>query len=670
MAELQTNGIDKSLWELKPFFTVDYESDSELLEWALGVFEAFESSNLYSVRRALTFNNLLRYKGYYQSDPFFRGNTLVANGQNPKSMTPRLIGNHTQDLVEQKISKLTKIPLNTICVPASNEYEDKIDSIIVSKVISSYKYESQYELHWPRHLRRGIIAGESFILHEWDKHRKQVGTKLVWPLDIHLFPSLSYRDCPGVLIKDYVHVEKLKADYPDVAKDITATTELSSFNSSSLNQDLLPDHALVLKFYFKDCSELPNGAYFSCTPTTILDSPQECPIPADGLEFAESGNLPLCRLTDVDIEDELHGWSSMNNINPLQNLYDKILTLMARNVFLTCQPKILVPKGGINILSMGNDASVVEYGGAVPPTIATYQPFTQDVFAFWNAIENLMEKTFGIFSSSRGAPPPGTRATSSLLFWDEQEEERQQTVRRKLENFVVEDERKILALMAAHMKKGDKKLIRTLGADKKWYAMEFDPAVFAKPYTVRPQNSSALPDNKYARIRTLSEIRQLAPNAFPEAQFLEAIDFGQHEKALDYARVAVMAAQAENEQLMLGKEIEDPEIYEDLYNHWLEHAKFFQHREFKMLPKKIQDRAIKHMKATEYLMMEQAKQNPLFSQRILTLEAYPLFFVQSDSSQIPKAPVMPMAPELAKTPAPAGLGGEGGEGQQGAGGAF
>ena len=683
---------------IPPISSVDWDKDEDVIKYAFDTFETLEDEA--TSRRDWQRDNLCRYKGFYsQYEPVVGGAGKLNSGVQ-RNKWPRIVINHTRDLVDKKVAKSTKVKVTSDVLPTNDEGADKIASQVAKKVLTTVDYAHDAEGMRARLARRAIIFGEAYEGVFWDEdagdvdpdyvtktkkgedipeldERDQpvmdadgnityvsilprvgdVRRRLIENDDILLIPGPrpSLDSVPGCIIKEYIHVFELRAKYPDLASKIEASNDLSRFNVNTLEDTVMKEHVLVLHFYFKTSRLLPKGLYFSVCHDTLLEEVQPNPIPYSRLlDNCETGNLPFSRITDIDIEGSLHGWSSMHDLNTIQNQYDKITSLISRNIFLFCHPKWIVPRGGASYTQLANGSFIVESSGPFQPTLATYTAVTQEVFAYWEALEAKMEKIFSIFQISRGESPTGARSASQLMIYDEQEEESRLPFRKKLEHHVTSIDSKTLAIISHKYTDEDERLIQIVGENKDWLIEPFEVEDLRKDYVIRVRPINGLPEAKYPRIRTLIELQQMSA-ASPEGplmsrdEFLEAIDYGQHEKFISYGRMAVLTAQAENELLLKGDDIDPSQRYEELITHWRTHAKLFQGFGFRKLPKEWQENAKKHMLGTEMQMYVHAADNPTFKAQLFGLTSFPMFYEQPPIV----GPSMGM-PDTATPPAPMG----------------
>jgi hypothetical protein len=142
------------------------------------------------------------------------------------------------------------------------------------------------------------------------------------------------------------------------------------------------------------------------------------------------------------------------------------------------------------------------------------------------------------------------------------------------------------------------------------------------------QNSSSLPDSKALRTQFVMDMGKNFPNQFPPEQVAEMLDLGQSEKMMDLAGAAARAAEDENEMILDGKYVPDPEMQESLIIHWRVHLSAIQDIGFKIrLDPAIKQGMISHIAATEMLMVNMAVKNPAFAQKLLAeCPQFPVFY--------------------------------------------
>lgn len=661
-----------------PLWTIDTKSDSELLKWGKRAAQAL--TEIHQSRQFMMRTMACAYRGYYYRKEPVSGEKRAFRRDEKRPEFSRVVTHHILSLVEQKVAMQVKYKPETEPYPFSQETKDKYAAICAKKFLKSCKDANKVDLLWPKFIRRAVVCGQAFILPEWDPYigdkdgnkvrqvsyvgpddasfkvdvpqrKGDIRIKFPQAENVYLFPATDAESCDGLMVVEYVDVWKLRAEYPHLKDEIIATRDLWDFDYNSLEENTLNNHVAVATFYVKPSRVCDAGIMFKMTPEVILteskddDYVQDLPIPREGTECFEFGNIPIIRLVDDEFDGDVNGVPSITRIARQGELYDSLTTQFAMNIAMYCQPKYKFRKGSCQVQQLANIPGLfVEFTDDKGPELMVNNALTQDQFLYRDSVLSNMEKTFGVFSVSRGSPPPGTRATSQLYFYDEQEQQLNAPFKRKFDSAVESLDTFLLAHMGEHYTGDEERVVHILGQDNKWMAETLDTSVLKKRYTIRVKAGSNLPDSKSARLNALFELYDKNPNQQTWNQLMEMVDFGQQEKFIDYARVSVLAAESENEILMAGKECKSPERYELHIDHLKCHYKLVQSAEFKNQPDEVQTPVIEHIGAHEMLAMQIGQKNALYKQQLSMMGQFPIIAPEpiTDPSLPPVPPMEPM----------------------------
>lgn len=664
--------------DIKPLWSIDYKQEGTLLTWTNSAYQIILDND--GDRIEAYRENLGRFRGSYrQTEPLIGGRNLspAQRGSNP-----RLIVNHTQDLTEQKVSALSKFKPQTTVVPPSPELADKLDSIIADEVLFSLKYDNDLDGLYAKMFRMAFLGGESYIFPFWDefkgdlhpdwktkegediplldKEGEQVKNANGKPVfitqpqyigdvsyrirsleNVRLCPARSVREINYIIEHDWIHIDELRKDYPD--KEFKADEKASEVSAKTQSEEKLENHVLVMTVTHRSHRHLANGLYYKCTPVQILDAPRDNP--RTRIPSSDWDNLPCRRIVDVDQEDSVFGFPSNTNIAPMQNVHDKLTTICVKNLFWASHLKWFAIQNSVDKAQLTNDSCIVWVKpGQTFPVAQTFQAFGADVFNFRASTVEDMEKIYGIFSVSRGAPPPGTRAAASLYFYDEQEQQRRNNLQKKINRLIVDVDRMTLSIVADNYRDHDKRLINILGKTKEWMVKKFKVESLRKSFDIRIENTPNLPDSRYARLQYLTQLQTAFPGIVTAEQVGDLIDLGNTDRFITPTRVARFAAESENDSLLRGDDVADPEAYEDQIVHWQTHMKEVQSPDYKSYPDSVREEFEAHIKAHEMIMDDLAQESQAFAQQVTVIPQFPVFFKR----QAPPA----AAPELQSQQAP------------------
>lgn len=641
---------------IKPLWSINYKNQEELLKWLDNAFTTLNERQRTRVHQMI--KNLALYKGiqYWSQDRY-----ASFKGQKKEEIdTVKVIVNELYELTEQRVAKLTRYKPAVTPIPATNEQSDKASAKVVKEVLDTISYINDIDSLLIQAQRNCSFFGEQPILVNWDKSRGRivswnddrtpnyegdVSFCLPLPWQVLYQPVMNREDCEWIIYTHYEHIEKVKKDYPKKAKYIEATEGANDFDIESLSTQDLRDHVRIFELWHRSNKYMPQGLYFKATDTVLLEKPRD--IEYDRLDSSTWGNLPVELLTCIDIPGHFHGVSNYQIFAPLQSIINKAWTMANRNLMLVGHPKFLVEKNAeVNFESLGNDATIVEYQGPVPPQLVTASTLGPEIFAFIEKLSQRMQMLAGTHPVSTGSPPPGIKAGIAIRLLEDIENQRASNDIKKHNQLIVDLFRKALAVVGRFYKEEDNRLVNILGRDKEYLIESFEVSALNKPYDIRVEQSSSLPQTPAARIQTIMDLMQIPGfrQLLPDEQWADMLDLATPGKFYDAARAAVSMAEWENEEFVQGRISPEPREGEDLLVHWRIHSIFYQTKGFTQLSSKTQEDFKDHLRATEYLMWLHMTQNPMFAQQIMTLRNWPMLYVQPQGIIPPQQPIQPGSP--------------------------
>jgi len=663
-----------------PYWTVHKKDEEEKLKWLK---MDFDNKKKMADPRIRTYREQIAlYKGIHYRSQETRGQDFRRDSGDRSIRNPKIVVNHTYDMVESKTAKLTRFRPAIAVLPANMEYHDKQNAKLVKTLVDNRWYEVDIDKYFRDQQKGSYIYGEAYLKTTWDselgpehpaqERAREKGISL--PLfkdgkavegedgemlsieksvkigDVRYdvtYPDRVYfnlsancwedaMDCTEI---EYRAIEEVKIDYPELAMRIKKTSG-TKFDYESFEEKKLKTEIPIMTYWHKPTKYLPKGKKIVYTYDVILEE----------TDFPYShGKLPYTRLTDIDVPSEFYARSFINLIRGLQRHYNNLASGVARNHGLASAPKWILPSGACSVKSLGNEATIVEYKGGVPPRLESMNPTHPEIFQYMDKLEENIQKISAVHGISRGAPPPSIRAGVALQFLDEQEHERENSAISKRNSAIREVARQTIALMGQFYKDEDERLIHILGKDNGHLIKSFKMADFAKVHDVRIQNSSSLPDSKPAKIQTILDLNNGFPDLFSPEQIIDMLDLGVDKAFKDQASTAVTAAESENESIMSQEEVKEPKPWEDLFVHWKIHVQKLQELSFKDASDEVQAAFLKHIGITEMLMFQRAGKNAMFRQKLMLLDSYPIIFVLDEMSAGTMASGMsPMAMQQAE----------------------
>lgn len=644
---------------LKPLWTIDIESEDKVLQWHKDVTEATDDRQ--NERVSTYTRNKDLYCGYHQNPQGRMGERSdpLSGWGTSKFKMPEVVVNHSFELTEQWVAKLSSFSTNVDVLPVNSDEGDR------NKARASQRYANYLgELHDFKGLvlsfiRDAKIGGESFIVVDYDPHagdlspsqkkanEKGIRVKLKTPdgQDIvgedgeQLFVDskqrvgdLCYRlrSIPELLLQpkkrwsevewfrevELVDVDELKQRYPGKLAAIAASPNEKDGAGGSISDT---NSIFVYTYWHKQIRALDGGRKIVLTDSGVLEN---IPHPFSGAP------LNIIRLTDIDIEGELHGRSFLDNLITLQLVLNKLYSLWYQNISLGSHLYWLIPANArIARDKIRNAASVLTYHGNIKPEIAVFRTVSGDVMSLIDKIEARMLTISRIQSTSRGELPPNVEAGIAIGMLEEQEAQAASPDIKKVNACIEKLYKLSLGIAGDKFDKSDGRTLRILGKEGEFLLETLDTAKLSGPYDIKVKKATALSQSKPLMMQQITQLEAMRPGFFKEEELYDLLDLGDRDKFYDLATAARRLAEYENEQMIEGNEVPEPESGEFHLAHWRSHMMKLQTPSFKADSNEdVRELFQDHIEATEFFLVEGAKRN-LKLAALLAEEAYfPAFY--------------------------------------------
>jgi len=614
---------------LKPiWFENAYKTDKKTIKWFRNTLPILEE--LAKDRIAEYKNNLCWYMGWFDQTQEYT--FRIPNNRDvvlPKRIMPVVIS-HLTDLTEQHVSHLSQFKPNVYVGPANNEHRDKVSADLGQMVVKYINQKNQFEELMQRLQRWKRVFGEIYLDIGWDK---SIGDKddkgnpigdvcyrIKEPWFVFPEPKRHWREVSYVIdIEEIIHIEEARKKFNK--PNLKPSDSCKIYGFADAEDEKREEEVIVYRVQVKPSEFIPEGVVIRIVSDEVVERTKVYPYTHNDFSFE-------C-LTDIDAPARLHGQSWYNILRPIQHQYNKTTSLISRNLFLVAHPKILMPEGAAKIESMTNRATVVTYRGPTAPQIVNFAANPSEAYAFRDKVLQELQQISGEHGVSRGTPPPGIRAGIALQFLEEQERKGRNTHITKHNNFIKRVTRKALGVFSDYTKEDDGRLIRILGKNNQYQIQDLRGTKLSGPFDVQIQNTTAFSESFAGRISQIIELNREIPGLLTREQMADMLEFGQVDKFYDITTAALRSAESENEDILSGKEVGEPEPFEDLVVHWTTHMIPIQTRYFKEnVPDPIRESLLDHIAQTEILMEEKAVANPAFAQVLQQLAGFPAFLVQ------------------------------------------
>lgn len=653
---------------IKPIYSLNFKNDDEVIAWTKAAYNyLIENQIKRKATRCLENINLVKgIQSYTQNED---GQYIDRNGRNISAITRKMHVNELLSFVNTRVARLGRFPVAVTAVPYSNESSDKEGAEVTKQVLDTKEYELNLVDLKRRADRKNCIEGEAIALITWDENlgdisddwiaakdklgdkkgkvkvnKKEfkydpdkplrigdVAVKLLHNWEIGFEPGKERpQDIEWIVLWSYEPLEQLEKEYPDLKGELKATPEAYRFDSASMYNEKLAGHCLVIEVFGRSTKYLNEGIHWKMTSETMLIKPEDNPYPRqDNQEF---GNLPIVRLTDIDVDGEFSGYPTVSVLAPLQHTLNQLWTMSKDAIILMGHPKWGAPRQGkVNVQSLGNSSTVMEYTHPYKPEVlnsgAVLPP---ELFNFMGAVTQKINELAGLQQITKGEIPSNVRSGRQIRLLEELEGLQAVDVVKKSEQFMVNIYKKILAVIGKYYKNDDQRLINIMGEDKRYMIDSFNISVLSKPYDVRVIPSSNLPQTPAARIAAVAELFNIPDfkQLYTNEQWAEMLDLGTVNKFHDGAKAPVRKAEWENELFIQNKRPPLPIDGDNDLVHWRAHCYIFEGRQFLEFTEEQQEAAATHMMVHEMRMLDHAADNPAFGEQLMMIPGFPKFYQQ------------------------------------------
>lgn len=389
------------------FFTIKNSSYDEKLKWLTEDIKT--KFNAASSRIEMYRKYEALFKGIHYKSMDYRRNENDDSYSGTKQ--PRMAVNFVQEMVETKVSQRARTKPGFAVIPNNDEIDDINNATTVKMLLDNRAQEIDLDGKFSTGDRLNFMRGESFTFVLWDEsvgdihpaYKSAMSSNMKIPKldrdgnpiegefiesavmigDVvvkvlgpeRCFPQQNcntWDEVDDITELDWVHLDNLKAMYPDHAHKITVNDDYFFYDSADYSIKKRKNHAAVFTYWHRKTKFCPEGARIVYIMGCILE---EEPLPYS------HGKLPCIFDTDIDCPDELHGRPFLVNVAQLQNLHNMCIASIARNIAVSSMPKWVMPKGTVHRDKLNNEYGIIEYTGIIEPKLVSYSAINKDLYA-------------------------------------------------------------------------------------------------------------------------------------------------------------------------------------------------------------------------------------------------------------------------------------------------
>lgn len=640
-SDVDTGSSNDTPW---PF--INHNSEKEKKEWLNKDIKDKINRARSRLQRIREIESLYKGINYKPASDRWGSKGVLGSGVVMKPKDAKVFVNFVNEMVEAKVSQRSRFKPAIAVLPNNDEISDINNAQSCKQVLDCKAQEMDFEKIFSDGDKVQFLRGESYTWVTWDKSiggihpefqelvdagkkipgktdpmRGDLRVKVLGP--DRSFPQLNKNDWEEVCdisMVEWVHVDELKALYPDKEDKIFANDEVYYWDEKDMTKRNMKNHCMVVHYFYKVDRFMPKGSYVKFINSCILEE-------EDLTKCYKHGKLPVIFDTDIDLEGELHGRPFTDNITRLQALHNMVMASAAKGFAIASNPKWVAPQGSVSINKLTNEYGLMEFKGATPPQLVTYNGINQQSWEFADKAEGYIQKQSSVYGISRGEPPKGVKAAVALQFLDEQELQRESRGMAKRQRRILDVYRLCLSTMSQYYRPEDGRIFRMLGQDNSYLVKTFNMSGVSN-YDIRLQNSSSLPDSKAGKIAAIVDINMATANDpfFGREEIAAMMDMGNDQKFRDKISVSIRAADTIVQRILNGELDLEPNEWDDFIVQYPIFLRSLQERQFKDTEVNVAVELAAYIETMEYLMLEKIKLSPAFAQRMQSFYMFPVFY--------------------------------------------
>lgn len=673
---------------VKPLYNVDLKKDSDIIDWFKNTSQTLTQyfRPLFREQKA----NLAYFTGGGVNPSFASPYTQVyANTSAAVPVDQDIFINDLYRLVMDQVTLIVSNEMVPEVLPNSEDYSDKVACNVTKEWLESMNYDLDIEEWRFRWEVQKKIFGEAFCIVVWnpdagDIHplakkyideeievldesgnpipdRSEMPVKMrknlrigdiellnPSPWDVMVDPQINHNDRNWFWWIEYLDVDYLKKEYPNLEWDTRSDTSGTQYDFLSNTEKDNPNKRLVYYLYHRSHKFMPEGRFLTvCDQHVLVNEPLEMPT------ILNNRDLPLVHFMDLDIGLGTRGIPILfRNCKNLSDAKNQIANQMYNNLEMESPKMFVHESSGVDAQRMESGVTAIEWHGNIKPSIETPQTNTSSIFKFNEMIEKSMDQVALQNSLVKGETP--NAQLDSFVALQYFEDQRTQLAAPDIKSHIKALQkifRLEITVARDKYKPDDGRLIKILGKHNTYQLRYFDPINLQKSYDVHITTTGNLANSKAARTQMILSIKREQPNILSDEVFTDMLGLSHSKKFMNAVTAAVSSAESENQDMMGGKPVSSPSRFEDLVAHWDVHRIPMQTLDFKQSPEEVKDLFMGHVAATEKLMMEQAAENPLFGDRLAQLRQFPIFYTSKPVNEPVPQPMMDQGqPELSAPP--------------------
>ena len=548
----------------------------------------------------------------------------------PPKWRVRLVANYIMPIVRSMVARLTYSKPALICMPGTNEEEDKNAARACESVLN-YLWRHLDILSLTRDLVLWVVScGTAFLKVYWDSsagdiidasmdgkpeyiRTGEVAVEIVPPFAVTIDPmATSFKQSDYLIEAHMVSKNKLKEIFGEkLFKGVSwERDEKVSMKPSFISKILgmftgktqppekeATSHVMVYEYYERPSLARPKGRKVFVSGDKVIED-VELP---DGL-------WPYVDFHDVKVPGRFWSSSIIEHLIPMQLELNKTKSQIIEHKNLMAKGKWLCAEGSVKQNAITSEpGEVIEYNPNLPrPQQSQMTPLPNYVFEVMNRLSTDMQEVSGISEVSRGTVPGDVRSGRAIAYLQEADNTKLGPVVAGLERGLEDVGKKMLQLVEQRW--DEPQTIKILGKNNQVEVIDFKGADVAGNYDVIVQGGSSMPQNKALRQDFIIQLYQYGLIQDPQ-KVLSLLEFGGIEDVYESDTLDKSAAKEEMEIMLQGGMVE-AQMYEEHNIHMDVHVKFLKSNEGRNLPQNLHDGILQHIQQHQMFIQPPMEEGP------------------------------------------------------------
>ena len=397
-------------------------------------------------------------------------------------------------------------------------------------------------------------------------------------------------------------IEEVRGRYPDHAPFITADsnqtdlfryeTQISSLNASGAlggfgitevrdrgSQGKTPDGAkdmvLVTEHFERPTPQNPKGRYAVVVGNVLVKDEPQLPY-----GFHDMDNpYPCVEFTDQPSPNQFWSTTLIEQLIPLQREYNTSRSKLAEHIRNNTHPKLIVwkqnrLKPGAWTSESGEVIELLAVPGIPQPMVVTPPPISSDLWQTMTLIQKEFDDISQVYPAAEGKSGGATSGFQTNLLQEATDLVHTPDLQ-ALHMGLEEACYKLRRLMKQAYTVP--RIIQAVGKNMQPDIEEFVNTQIDEFAEVVIEGSNALPDNKAIRMQMIKEMFEVGLMGNPQdpeviRKALSLMELGGPEDVIDDSKVDENQANSENNHLIAGQPIANPEFYQNHLVHYKVHT--------------------------------------------------------------------------------------------------